>query len=165
MGASSSVRSDCDKLVLRLALTGMDFSITAALIAGGTAAGVAVVGTITTAWTTARTLRSNRETTGEAGLWDKTSAVYEELLYLVNVKQLTREHEVRGFRFADQTEQAIEAQIASWERPEYPTIGHLVGAIRKELREGHLRSRRGLVRRLRSGKASKVLGPGQPSRS
>jgi hypothetical protein len=213
----------------------MDSTIAAALIAGGAAAGVAVVGTVTTAWTTARTLRSNRETAGEARLWEKTSAVYEELLRFVNIKQIVREHGVRSFRFDEQSEQEIQAQLDSWERPEYPTIearidayasdtvrrlyvmyslaeravskidsewdtarnlaaadpggpesqtlssfkpqlnraretadvarGLLVGAIRNELREGHLRRRRGFVQRLRDRKERAALEPGRTSGS
>lgn len=213
----------------------MDSTIAAALIAGGAASGVAIVGTVTTASTTARTLRSNRETAGEARLWEKTSAVYEELLRYVNIKQIVREHGVRSFRFDERAEQELQAQLDSWERPEYPTIearidayasdtvrqlylmytlseravsridnewdtarnlaaanphgpesqtlssfkssldraretadqarGLLVGAIRNELREGHLRRRRRLVQRLRDREKRKALMPGQNSGS
>jgi hypothetical protein len=61
-------------------MSGSTSGVTTALIAGGFAVGGAVIGFCGSAWNMRASLRASREAAHDQRLWDRRSAIYEEVL-------------------------------------------------------------------------------------
>lgn len=82
-----------------------------ALIAAVAAGGVAIVSTLTNAWNTARTLRTNREITGDGRVWTERAKAYESVLRYTKLRQMRRDHETVGHYFSEEARTAAVEEI------------------------------------------------------
>lgn len=109
----------------------MNPTVAAACISGGVGA-LGIVGTAVTAWIGSRNTRRATEqaiaagvnntratlaAAHEARLWEKRAAAYEENLIGLLHRQARRVHDLRGFRWDEETEKQMESVLDSYDPP------------------------------------------------
>src|SRR3981081_6916 len=73
------------------------------------------IGLLTNWWSVRYTTRSSQQTARDQRLWEKRSAVYEDVINAALKQRDTQLHRQRGVRYDKETERMLDERLKAWE--------------------------------------------------